>query len=206
MSLRRRGADWVFEEGLPPLDETAIRGMLTEHLGRLKYDLFERDDEQGRNGFIEVVAKKSEGLTLYVRMVIEDLKAGRWTLNDEDKLPEGLIAYFDAILERLWVSDVGTVLTPLFCLWARAKEPAADEVLDKLLQKHHLRSSSRWDELFRRSLEHGHMMLQRRANADGEAGWTIYHASFRNHLLTTEAVRDNRDWAQKRWLGVCGQW
>jgi len=92
--LRQRGAEWVFREGLPALDEEAIRAMLTEHLGRLKYQLFERDDEEGRNRFIEVVTRKSEGLPLYVRMVIEDLKTGRWSLKDEDKLPDGLNAYY----------------------------------------------------------------------------------------------------------------
>jgi hypothetical protein len=73
-ALQRRGARWVFPEGLPPLGADAIRTMLTEHLGRLKYELFERD-EGDRNRFVEAVARKSEGLPLYVRMLVEDLKA-----------------------------------------------------------------------------------------------------------------------------------
>ncbi|MFN3422017.1 MAG: AAA family ATPase, partial [Armatimonadota bacterium] len=204
--LRQRGAEWVFEEGLPPLDETAIRAMLTEHLGRLKYQLFERDDEQGRNRFIDVVARKSEGLPLYVRMVIEDLKAGRWTVYDEEKLPEGLVAYFEEILERLRVSDVGTVLTPMFCLLAWAQEPVTEQTLNTLLKTHHLSSSARWESLFQRAVEHGHMMLQRRPNSDGELGWAIYHDAFRNHLLTTDVVRENSEWAERRWVELCGQW
>ncbi|MEZ8219368.1 NACHT domain-containing protein [Candidatus Fervidibacteria bacterium JGI MDM2 SSWTFF-3-K9] len=204
-ALRSRGAEWIFPEGLPPLDEQAIRAMLVEHLGRLKYALFERDEGQ-RNRFVEAVTRKSEGLPLYVRMVIEDLKAGQLTVWDEDKLPNGLVAYYERLLERMRVSDVGTVLTPLFCLLAWAKEPVTEGTMKFLLQTHHLARSPRWSELFRRALEHGHLMLQQRPTPDGEVGWTIYHDSFRQHLLESKTVSDNREWAQERWLEVCRDW
>lgn len=202
-----RGAIKVFgEEGLPPLKENAVRAMLIEHLGRLKYELLERDDEEGRNRFIEVVTKKSQGLPLYVRMVVEDLKAGKWTINDEDKLPEGLNAYFDDILERLRVSDVGSVLTPMFCLLAWAKEPLSDENIKYLLKTHHLSGSREWDDLVRKAFEQGHMMLQRQENRDGELGWAFYHESFREHLLGSDEVKLNLEWAQRRWLEVGKSW
>jgi tetratricopeptide (TPR) repeat protein len=204
-ALPSRGAEWVFPDGLPRLDEQAIRAMLIEHLERLKYELFKRDDGE-RNRFIEAVADKSEGLPLYVRMVIEDLKAGRLTVWDEEKLPEGLVAYYDRLLERLRVSDVGTVLTPLFCILAWAKEPITEGTMKVLLQTHHLAGTQRLDELFRRALEHGHLMLQRRPTSDGEAGWTIYHDSFRQHLLESGTVSVSREWAQERWLEVCKDW
>jgi tetratricopeptide (TPR) repeat protein len=200
-ALQRRGARWVFPEGLPPLGADAIRTMLTEHLGRLKYELFERD-EGDRNRFVEAVARKSEGLPLYVRMLVEDLKARQWTVRDEGKLPQGLAAYYERLLERLRASDAGTVLTPLFCLLAWAKDPIPEGALKFLLRVHHLAGSARWDEWFRRALESGHLMLQRRSTPDGEAGWTIYHDSFRQHLLESEAVSGNREWAQRRWVDV----
>jgi putative ubiquitin-RnfH superfamily antitoxin RatB of RatAB toxin-antitoxin module len=204
-ALRSRGAEWVFPDGLPPLDEQAIRAMLIEHLGRLKYDLFERDEGE-RNRFVEAVTRKSEGLPLYVRMVIEDLKAGRLTVRDEEKLPEGLVAYYERLLERLRVSDVGTVLTPLFCLLAWAKEPITEGTMKVLLQTHHLADTPRWGELFRRTLEHGHLMLQQRPTPDDETGWAIYHDSFRQYLLESGTVSVSREWAQERWLEVCKDW
>ncbi|MEJ7613448.1 MAG: AAA family ATPase [Candidatus Fervidibacter sacchari] len=204
-ALKSRGAEWIFPDGLPPLDEQAVRAMLVEHLGRLKYALFERDEGQ-RNRFVEAVTRKSGGLPLYVRMVIEDLKAGQLTVWEEEKLPEGLVAYYERLLERLRVSDVGTVLTPLFCLLAWAKEPVTEGTMKFLLQTHHLARSPRWSELFRRALEHGHLMLQQRPTPDGEVGWTIYHDSFRQHLLESKTVSDNREWAQERWLEVCRDW
>jgi hypothetical protein len=136
-ALKSRGAVWVFPDGLPPLDEQAIRAMLVEHLGRLKYALFERDEGE-RNRFVEAVTRKSEGLPLYVWMVIEDLKVRRWTVWDEDKLPPGLVAYYEWLLEQLGVSDVKAVLTPLFCLLAWAKEPITEGTMKVLLQTHDL--------------------------------------------------------------------
>jgi hypothetical protein len=70
-----------------------------------------------------VFTRKSEGLPLYVRYVIEELREGKWSLQEEHKLPEGLTAYYDKVLDRLQTSDVGSILTPLFCVLALAKEP-----------------------------------------------------------------------------------
>jgi hypothetical protein len=204
-ALKSRGAEWVFPEGLPPLDEQAIRAMLIEHLGRLKYALFERDEGE-RNRFVEAVTRKSEGLPLYVRMVIEDLKVGRWTVRDEDKLPPGLVAYYEWSLKQLGVSDIGRVLTPLFCLLAWAKEPINEGTMNFLLQTHELAGTPEWDELFRKTLEHGHLMLQQQRTPDDETGWTIYHDSFRQHLLESGTVRVSRGKARGRWLKVCEDW
>jgi hypothetical protein len=204
-ALKSRGAEWVFPDGLPPLDEQATRAMLVEHLGRLKYDLFKRDDGE-RNRFIEAVADKSEGLPLYVRMVIEDLKAGRLTVWDEEKLPKSLEDYYEQLLERLRVHSAGGVLTPLVCLLAWAKEPITEGTMKVLLQPHHLANEPDWDDVFRKVLKHGHLMLQQRPTSDGESGWTIYHDSFRQHLLKSETVKPDRNWAQRRWLKVCEDW
>jgi tetratricopeptide (TPR) repeat protein len=204
-ALKSRGAEWVFPEGLPPLDEQAIRAMLIEHLGRLKYALFERDEGE-RNRFVEAVTRKSEGLPLYVWMVIEDLKVRRWTVWDEDKLPPGLVAYYEWSLEQLGVSDVKAVLTPLFCLLAWAKEPITEGTMKVLLQPHHLANEPDWDDVFRKVLKHGHSMLQQRPTSDDESGWTIYLDSFRQHLLKSETVKPDRNWAQGRWLKVCEDW
>jgi tetratricopeptide (TPR) repeat protein len=203
-ALKNRGAEEVFPDGLPPLDEQATRAMLVEHLGRLKYDLFERDEGE-RNRFVEAVTRKSEGLPLYVRMVIEDLKAGQLTVRDEGKLPDGWDNYCERLLER-W-SSVGTVLPPLMCLLAWAKEPITEGTMNFLLQPHHHAGTPRWGELFRKALKYGHLMLQRRPTPDDESGWTIYHDSFRQHLLKkSERVCEDREWAQERWLEVCKDW
>jgi DNA polymerase III delta prime subunit len=208
-ALRQGAVQWVFPDGLPPLDEQAVRALLTSHLDRLKYRLFARDElEQGEwhNRFVEVLLRKSEGLPLYVRMVIDDLCTGKWTLEDEARLPDGLKAYFDQILERLRVSDAGSVLTPLFCLLVWAKEPVTEPALKGLLGEHHLSRSPRWDELFERALQQGHLMLRRAPTPEDAAGWTFYHDSFRQHLRESATVMESREWAKTAWIGYGARW
>jgi hypothetical protein len=207
-ALERGKAQWVFPEGLPPMGEQAVRALLTD-LVRLKYKLFDRDKKRGEqwhNRFIEVLVRKSEGLPLYVRMLMEDLCVGKWTLEDEARLPDGLIAYFDQILERLRVSDVGSVLAPLFCLLVWAKEPVIESALKLLLSDLHLAKRPGWNELFQTALERGHLMLRRAPTPEGASGWTFYHDSFREHLLKSGIVRENREWAKEAWLNYGQRW
>jgi len=203
--LRRDGAEWVFPEGLPQLGENALRAMLVAHLDQLKYELFERDEGE-RNRFVEILTKRSEGLPLYVRMVVEDLREGKRTLDDEKSLPNGLQAYFEQVLQRMHVSDVGTVLTPLFCLLSWAREPVTPTTLRLLLSDHFLAKTSRWPETVQKAFEHGHLMLRIAVSPDGWPAWTLYHDSFRQHLQTTDTVIGSREWAQAQWVQWCGQW
>ena len=208
-ALKRGGAYWVFLDGLPEMGTLTIRSMLTTHLEQMKYQLFARDqlsEGEYHNQFIDVLVHKSEGLPLYVRMVIEDLREGKWTLADEERLPDGLRAYFEQVLERLGVSSIGSVLTPLFCLLAWAKEPITESALKLLLSSHYLSHEPEWERHFNDALQHGHVMLRRVPTPDGAAGWMFYHDTFRQHLLESARVRMDRSWAQSIWLQHGQQW
>jgi hypothetical protein len=208
-ALRRGGAHWVFAEGLPEMGKLTVRSMLTTHLEQMKYQLFARDqlnEGEYHNRFIDVLVHKSEGLPLYVRMVIEDLREGKWTLSDEDHLPDGLRAYFEQVLERLGVSSIGTILTPLFCLLAWAKEPITESALKVLLSSHYLSNEPDWEQHFDAALQYGHVMLRRVPTPEGEAGWMFYHDTFRQHLLESARVALDRRWAQNVWLSQGAQW
>jgi hypothetical protein len=63
-----------------------------------------------------------------------------------------------------------------------------------------------WEELFHRALAHSHMMLRRAPTPEGETGWTLYHDSFRQHLLESGTVRRNRNRAQRIWLKYGQRW
>jgi hypothetical protein len=208
--LESGGAKRVFAAGLAPLDEPAVRALLTTPLGHLKYELFARDRQDQdayRNRFVEVLTRKSQGLPLYVRMVIEDLREGKWSLQEEDRLPAGLTAYFDRILERLQVSDVGTILPFLFCLLARAREPLTEAVLNRVVRRDHpFRHRPDWQERFDAAVRAGSLMLRRAANPDDQEAWTFYHESFREHLLKTKRVESSRDWARDALLTCCCEW
>jgi hypothetical protein len=104
------------------------------------------------------------------------------------------------------MSDVGSVLTPLFCLLVWAKEPVIESALKLLLSEHPLSEEPDWEELFHRAFAHGHMMLRRAPTPEGETGWTLYHDSFRQHLLEAGKVRRNCNRAQRIWLKYGQRW
>jgi tetratricopeptide (TPR) repeat protein len=202
------------DDELPPLTHDNIRAWLQNELGRLRYELFELDTPDGdelRNDFIEELTRRSEGLPLYVQMVIDDLKACRFTVRDGDRLPQGLEQYYDHLLARLGVSDVGRVLTEVLTLLSWAQEPLAQQtIIDILVQTRSAPQSGQFvhefSQLVNKVLEFGHTTLVQRTTPEGEWGWTLYHDSFREFLRTSDRVRLTRKETHYALLAWCAQW
>jgi len=201
-----QGAQEALAQGLPVLDADETRNMLVQHLGRLKYVLFDRDRPDRSNPVVETLVKRSGGLPLYIRIAVEDFVDRRMSLRDEDSLPEGLPAYYDEVLNRSRVGDLGSILTPIFCLLARAREPLTEQAIEALLGDHLLRTSDRWSELFTQALELGQAALRWERTGWGAQGWTLYHDSFRRHLLGAPATRETSIWAEKQLVQRCKAW
>jgi tetratricopeptide (TPR) repeat protein len=200
---------------LPPLTHDDIRAWLQNELERLRYELFELDRLDGdelRNKFIEELTLRSEGLPLYVRMVIEDLKTRQFTVWDGNRLPQGLEQYYDhLLLERLGASDVRRVLTEVLTLLSWAQEPLAQQtIIDILVQTRSAPQSGQFvhefSQLVNKVLEFGHTTLERRITPEGEWGWTLYHDSFREFLRTSKLVQVTRQEMQDALLAWCAQW
>lgn len=106
-AMRRLGGRVFFAEGLPPMREEDIRGMLLDRIGALRKRLLAQDREKGDavlNPFIERVARCAAGLPLYVKYVVGDVLGGRYrVLDGEENLPDGLHAYHEELLRRLGV-------------------------------------------------------------------------------------------------------
>jgi tetratricopeptide (TPR) repeat protein len=199
---------------LPPLTHDDIRAWLQNELERLRYELFELDRLDGdelRNKFIEELTLRSEGLPLYVRMVIEDLKTRQFTVRDGDRLPQGLERYYDRLLARLGAGDVELVLTEVLTLLSWAQEPLAQQtIIDILVQTRSAPQSGQFvhefSQLVNKVLEFGHTTLVQRTTPEGEWGWTLYHDSFREFLRTSERVKMTRRYMQHALLTWCAQW
>jgi tetratricopeptide (TPR) repeat protein len=199
---------------LPPLTHDDIRAWLQNELERLRYKLFELDRLDGdelRNKFIEELTLRSEGLPLYVQMVIDDLKAYRFTVRDGDRLPQGLEQYYDHLLARLGAGDVERVLTEVLTLLSWAQEPLAQQtIIDILVQTRSAPQSGQFvhefSQLVNKVLEFGHTTLVQRTTPEGEWGWTLYHDSFREFLRTSDRVRLTRKETHYALLAWCAQW
>jgi tetratricopeptide (TPR) repeat protein len=194
---------------LPPLTHDDIRAWLQNELERLRYELFELDRLDGdelRNKFVEELTLRSEGLPLYVRMVIEDLKTRQFTVWDGNRLPQGLEKYYQLLLERLSVSDVGRVLTEVLALLSWAQEPLVQQTIIDILVQAHPASRDELQRLVAQVLEFGHTTLEWRTTSEGGWGWTLYHDSFREFLRTSERVKMTRRDMQHALLTWCAQW
>jgi hypothetical protein len=199
---------------LPPLTHDDIRAWLQNELERLRYELFELDRLDGdelRNKFIEELTLRSEGLPLYVRMVIEDLKTRQFTVRDGDRLPQGLEQYYDHLLARLGAGDVPRVLTEVLTLLSWAQEPLAQQtIIDILVQTRSAPQSGQFvhefSQLVNKVLEFGHTTLVQRTTPEGEWGWTLYHDSFREFLRTSGSVQLTREETHNALLAWCARW
>ena len=204
------GADRLWPDGeLPPLTAADVRALLLQELDRQRYPLFERDEPDGaggyRNGFLNELARRSEGLPLYVRLVIEDLRAGRLTTRDEAQLPQGLPAYFERLLDRLRVGNVPQMLTNVLSLLGWSAEPLSEELLREMLRPLYPFGQS-WEAELPRVLQYGHVMLRRAPTPEDHPGWALYHESFRQHLQTTGTVSVPREQTHGALLAWCGRW
>jgi len=177
------GCDLVFAQGLPPMHAADIRAMLLEGLGAARYDLLRRDEdcgEQVHNTFVERVVSRAHGLPLYVQLLLEDLGAGRLSVRDEDKLPDGLAAYYDALVGRLGISTAKADLTDIICLLARAQEPLDEAGLALLLGGP--ARLQRYLPRVQAALRVGTTLLRRAPSPDTAQAWTLYHQSFREYV------------------------
>jgi hypothetical protein len=204
------GVDRLWPDGeLPPLAESSVRTLLEQECGRLRYQLFDRDepDRAGgyRNGFLDELVRRSEGLPLYVRLVIEDLRAGRLTFRDEGELPKGLPDYFERILDRLKVGDVPQMLTDVLAVLCWAAEPLTEETIRAVLGPLYAYAAG-WEGVLHKALRYGHVMLRRAATPEGAWGWTMYHEMFRQHLHRTPTIRVARARTQHHLLEWCQRW
>jgi WD40 repeat protein len=208
--FRQAGAHLPFgTDGLPGLKEADVREVLDHECGRQIYELIARDRPDtppggNANPFLEELVRRSGGLPLYLRLLVQDVREGRLSFKEgeERKLPHGLSGYYERILERLQVSDVSAVLTPVICLLALAQAPLTFDTIKSLLVEHRLLRRPGGADLLRRALDFGHVMLKRAVVTEpsraGEAaelatdtGYTLYHESFRDHLLKSDTVRES---------------
>lgn len=185
-------AEHVFEGGLPVMSADDIRAMLIEGLGNARYALLRRDedDEDGvHNAFVERVVERARGLPLYVELLLADLRAGRITVEDDDKLPDGLSAYYDGLMKRGSLSTVSRDLPLIVSILARAEEPLDVDAFAGLLAPQ-LEDIEGFVERVRAALRVGQSLLRTSTTPAGTTGYSLYHQSFREYVGGRPASRE----------------
>lgn len=184
-----------FPDGLPPMRENDIRAMLLDNLtGELRKRLIGQDRERGEqviNPFITNVAKAAQGLPLYVRLVINDIWAGRYRMLDAgERLPPSLNDYHAEHLRRCAVSSLQQILTPIVALLAVVyEEPTAETLAALLRQRTLIAGGEEGIALVRSGLEALESMLRAKRDEDGQVRYALHHHSLRQHIQESPQTR-----------------
>ena len=198
-----------FPDGLPQMDDEDIRSLLLDETGKARYAFLRFDKDQNdqenqpethpvHNNKIDIIVKKSAGLPLYLKYLIDDINQGAIKFDDPDfetQLPDGLVGYYRDLLQRLSIGQLQALLTPLIVMLAWAKEPLDEETLAMLMVRRQvLRSGPHLAADLREGLDAVQSMVRSHQTSDGYT-YELYHYSFR------EFIRDDK---QKIIKGVNG--
>ncbi len=199
--LRRLGAVPLFPEGLPPMRETDVRGMILEKIGPLRKKLLQNDQEKGLdiiNPFVAEVARRAEGLPLYVKYVIGDVLSGKYrVLDGQEDLPDSLHAYHEELLRRLGIGDLQMILTPLAAILASAYEPLTREQMHVLFLDWGLVQAGGGQELLEKGLAAIASLLREEPTPEGDRGCTLFHPSLRDHILQSPLMHQSVSGSRK---------
>jgi hypothetical protein len=204
------------EEGLlPPLRPDAVRGYFIEELGHRLPQFFGRDRREASAGadrgwvneYVEEVIRRSDGLPLYLKLLVAEVRRdpNPFAPGSEQRLPRGLEEFYDRIVEEMG-DDLRATVPAVTALLALAAEPLPFEALRVLLADHELVGQPDGGELLAEALRHGNIMLREGPTAGGGLGYTLYHESFRQHLLTSERIRRSRNKARERLCRLAVGW
>ena len=181
-----------YPHGLPPMRTRDIRGILLERIGLFRNRLLAGDNEKGDeivNPFIELVAKRADGLPLYVNYVTKDIQEGNYPLDSSANLPKGLTAYHEKLINELGLGALKELLTPLAATLAVANEPLAiHEIATFLSLRDRIPKGEHGNKLITEGLSAISTMLRQAPDPEGEEGFKLYHHSLREHILSTETM------------------
>lgn len=166
--------------GLPPLDHRAVREYLLDHLQRRRYELLAHEDDQGHCRFLDALTDRARSLPLYLRLLVDDLRNGRFSFDKPDELPASLVAYYRRLIDDF--DPAQAVLPTILALLAIAQAPLSEGMLLTLLADHQLAETPEWQQIVRRALRLGHVMMH---DTSGQ-GHSLYHETFRDYLRSHE--------------------
>jgi len=206
----------LFPGGLAPMNAGDVRELLYHQLGEQKYELLglDRQDESGAvtNPLVQAIVEKSEGLPLYVRFLVEDLLRGHFELTKhlKGKLPQGLAAYYDDLLDRTGIGDVQALLPKLLgdIVWARG--PLTAEVLGELLCRQETIAADKRPRLesnLQEGLRRAASLVRPAVLPEGGDGYEVYHTTFRDHFRANhEKLELTNDQSRQAFVRLTNDW
>ncbi|MCP4106055.1 MAG: protein kinase [Desulfobacteraceae bacterium] len=201
--------------GLPKMNAGDIRGMLLDKTGMLKYELLARDREQENsqgkneivNSFISEVAKKSDGLPLYLKFVIDDILSGDMSFNNENLLPNSLSEYYGVIIKRLSDGGLYAILKLMVAIIAQAEEPLCEEMLNTLLVRCQVLSEDeKGMKILQTALREIHGMLKTAPASENNSGYLVCHDTLRQYIKGSKELAEQNRLAAKMFEDFIFDW
>jgi tetratricopeptide (TPR) repeat protein len=211
------GCETIFPDGLPPMQDADVRAMLMDGLADAGHRLaaIDRDpidaapDQPVSNPFVQAVVRRARGAPIYVRLLLEDLRAGRRRIEEApERLPDTLADYYRSILTGQGVAfDVNAHLGLVLSILAAADEPLDRDALAGLLRlRPTLGDGGRARAWIDAACDLGRMLLTTAPMPFGDQGLTLYHLSLKEWLIgdpelhQAPAAEMEASLDQARWL------
>ena len=205
----------LFPDGLPPMTAGDVRAMLYHQLGEQKYELLglDRRDESGRltNALVEAIVERSEGLPLYVRFLVEDLLTGHFELTArlKSKLPQGLDAYYQDVLERAHIDDVQGMLPTVLGIIVWAQGPVPVPLLVEVLRRLENVAAPEHERL-REDIQEGlrrvASMVRQAPLPEGDRGYEPYHSTIRDHFRASRRLERTNQRVREAFVSLATDW
>ena len=202
--MRTLEAEFVFSGGLSGMNAHELRQLVDARLQRVAKKLVKQDqgDETVRNEFVAALVERSQGLPIYVDLVVRDVAGGRFRLLDAAdavRLPPSLVQYFDDLINDAQLSDDTTYQGVVGLLIAGAYEPLGIAEIDDLLKRRGFDAGDEQLPTIRRVLGGlgGLVRARYREHAVADPGFELYHTELKEHLARSPKVRGSRNFVHR---------
>jgi hypothetical protein len=141
-----------------------------------------------------------------VHLLLEDLRSGQLDVRSESRLPDGLTAYYDALVARMHLTDTQRDLIAIMALLSRAADPLDAAGLALLLPGARPEGFEQDLQGVEVALRAGAALLRRAPGPDTADGWTLYHQSFREYVGTTSSLKRTVAAAERSLVENAARW
>ncbi|MGX6443606.1 hypothetical protein ACWM35_10370 [Neobacillus sp. K501] len=171
-----------------------IKGLRKEDILALLYDVVNKYELEME--YVDVIARKSEGNPLYIKLLCESLESGEIQLNDSSKLPSKIDDFYEYLLDKVSGEVNGNDVLDVLFVIAAAKDYLCNAQLEIILD---MRTSDikkiinrLWEVLF--TPEQG----------EGSRVYQLFHESFRDYLYKN--YRNQIMKANLKIIKYCANW
>lgn len=178
----------VFDEsvaGLPEMSNDDIRAMLLEGISKAqRKELIKNDEEDNEtitNNIVQSIAKKAEGLPLYIQLLLNDIQINKYSITDASKIPNGLKDYYVELVGRMGINDIDSYKAPVIALLSLVNEPMDVSAIALTLED--MEDAQESEELIRNVLLSVGTLLKQATTPEETIGYTLYHQSFKDFIL-----------------------